>query len=827
MVRRLRTSLYLLPALSLSMIVGSLTGCSRHTSTQSTAPVSDSEPKLVLRDAGEKAAQALFDEIGPAPFTAVTNPSAKSPELKAARPLTLAELPHAAFSLNTGEKNGGPGLIVFEPVPEAGSDPALADFASGCSDWLMFTVGGQPEMGQTPFLTSLSRARRELKLTHDLRLGLDDARRVAAITGASHVAIGKLTTVGSGKATLTYTIYAAETGKPVGKPLTISGPPESIRTQLPQMAVSLSKTLGITAPRLPKQTDATVADLNLLGRVVWTEKPQAADMNAVFAAAPRVALANLCRLTEERYASGTQFQRDAALLLTKLAPDNTLAWGHAAYMNAEYLTPYLPRLAALRHQYPLNYGLAHTDVWVNRAGGTVKGERRAAEDAVQGAPRNPDAWLSLGWTVSQEAHQLRGGRAADKISTEEWQFLHTVYPLWEYCVIKATELDPHHELAWTRLSEAATFAGDQEVAEDAFWKAETYSLDKAQTFSWGLQMFQQKWGGRKSDLDRVAQDAGNADYDGTQTAGIMAKELRGLGYATQADNLLNRWMASAENRLAKNPNDPYAHWDKGSLLYFTDKKTAACREYAVVTKLIPQNVQAQYAYAETLLGLGADVRSVPEYRRVLELDPQNADAPLKLGSGLRHAGKMDEAEKWYKVAVARTPNSGNAHLALGDLYEFYSPKKRHAEAAQEYARCIELAGDAPAVYAGRIYSLAESGKAQEAIHWGKEATDKYGGDLYSEITDRDRTALHAALGFAYMKNKQYPEALEQGEAALTMTPADANTHEMLGDTYFALGRRGDARKSWNMVVEMVPENLDPEGVQHARTMLAKYPENGT
>ena len=712
-------------------------------------------------------------------------------------------------------------------MPDAGSDSALADFASGCGDWLMFTVGGLPEMGQTPLLTSISRARRELKLTHDLRLGPDDARRIAAVTGATHVAVGKLSSAETGRAALTYTVYAAETGKQVGKPLIVSGSLESIRTQLPQMAASLSKTLGISAPRLPKQTDATVTDLSLLGRVVWTEAPQAADMKAVSAASPRVALATLCRLTQERYASGTQFQSDAALLLTKLAADNTLAWGHAAYMNASYLTPYLPRLAALRNQYPRNYALAHTDVWMNRAGGTVRGERRASENAVQGAPRNPDAWLLLSWTVSEEAHQLRGGRFAEKLSANEWQFLNTIYPLWEQCVTRATELDPRHELAWTRLSEAATFAGNQEVAENAFWKAETHSQDKFQVFDWGLQMFQTKWGGQKSDLDRVAEDAGNAEYNSTQTAGIMAKELRGLGYATEADNLLNRWMASAENRLAKNPNDPYAHWDKGSLLYFEDKKTAACREYAVVTKLIPRNVQAQYAYAETLLGLGADVRSVPEYRRVLELDPQNADAPLKLGSGLRHAGKMDEAEKWYKVAIARTPNSGNAHLALADLYEFYSQKKRHAEAAQEYARCMELGGDAPAVYAGRTYSLAESGKTQEAIHWGKEAIDKYGGDLYSEITDRDRTALHAALGFAYMKSKQYSEALEQGEAALTMTPNDPNSHEMLGDTYFSLGRRGDARKSWNTVVETVPENQDPEGVQHVQTMLAKYPENGT
>jgi tetratricopeptide (TPR) repeat protein len=459
--------------------------------------------------------------------------------------------------------------------------------------------------------------------------------------------------------------------------------------------------------------------------------------------------------------------------------------------------------------------------------GTAIGERIAAEDAVRGAPWNPDAWLSLGETVSTEASKLRGGRFAENISADEWRFLNSVYPLWERTVAHAAELDPQHEAAWSRLAVAATFSGNRERAEDAFWKAEKISADKYTVFDWGLQMFQEKWGGRKSDLDRVAQEAGRADYRNTQNAGMIAKELREMGYTAESDSLMSRWMAAVEQQLAKNQNDPYAHWHKGSLLYFMDRKPAACREYALVTKLLPQNVDAQYAYAETLLGLGADVRSIPEYRRVLELDPLNGDAALKLGSGLKHAQKWDEAEKWYKIGLARLPNSGDGHLALAILYQFYGEKRRHAEAAKEYARCMELGGDAPVVYAGRTFALADAGKPQEAVRWGEEAWSRYGGTQYTEITDRDRTDLQGALGYAYLKSKRYPEAAAHGEAALKITPTDLNAHEVLGDAYHALGRRKAARRSWTIVVTSIPEKDDPEGVGHARAMLAKYPENGT
>jgi Tfp pilus assembly protein PilF len=78
-----------------------------------------------------------------------------------------------------------------------------------------------------------------------------------------------------------------------------------------------------------------------------------------------------------------------------------------------------------------------------------------------------------------------------------------------------------------------------------------------------------------------------------------------------------------------------------------------------------------------------------------------------------------------------------------------------------------------------------------------------------------------------MKSNRPAEAAEEGEAVLEAAPNDPNAHQILGDAYNALGRRKDARKSWNIVVTTLTEQEDPEGVGHARKMLSKYPENGT
>ena len=44
------------------------------------------------------------------------------------------------------------------------------------------------------------------------------------------------------------------------------------------------------------------------------------------------------------------------------------------------------------------------------------------------APRNPDGWLTLGSTISEEGDWLRQYRLASDITSQEWQFLNSVYP---------------------------------------------------------------------------------------------------------------------------------------------------------------------------------------------------------------------------------------------------------------------------------------------------------------------------------------------------------------------------------------------------------------
>ncbi|MFX9193252.1 hypothetical protein ABTN81_20010, partial [Acinetobacter baumannii] len=65
--------------------------------------------------------------------------------------------------------------------------------------------------------------------------------------------------------------------------------------------------------------------------------------------------------------------------------------------------------------------------------------------------------------------------------------------------IVATKLAPKVSVAWSRLAEAALFAGDRQVALDALKKTNETSGNHAAGASIGLMIYSSQWGGSDED----------------------------------------------------------------------------------------------------------------------------------------------------------------------------------------------------------------------------------------------------------------------------------------------------------------------------------------
>jgi hypothetical protein len=224
------------------------------------------------------------------------------------------------------------GVVVFEPIAR-GVDPQLAAFGTGCTRWLQFVVGGQPDLAQTPTWTTIDRARRELK-SDDLRLGLDDTAPVAQKTGASHCVVGEIAGTPD-SAVLTLAVAQPDGRKLIGSPIVTRGSRDQILAALPGLASQIARRLGVAAPAVPAGTACSADDLQFVGGLPWLPPRDSSQQvrtrldelarKTPFAALPALACSDL---TDAPHADG--LARD----LVSGAPNNAAAFGGLAYLYA-------------------------------------------------------------------------------------------------------------------------------------------------------------------------------------------------------------------------------------------------------------------------------------------------------------------------------------------------------------------------------------------------------------------------------------------------------------------------------------------------------------
>jgi hypothetical protein len=166
---------------------------------------------------------------------------------------------------------------------------------------------------------------------------------------------------------------------------------------------------------------------------------------------------------------------------------------------------------------------------------------KVARQIVRIAPQNPESYLTLGGTISGTAARVRQGKFIGQMTEAELATVEKIYPEWLEMVLTAVKLDPQFARAWSRVSTAAAFAGYGDVAVKAWERSKQLSDDPYDIYSWGLQLFQEKWGGTKESLAAVAREAAEADYPNSVEAGNISNTLQSLGFQNEASRLIRRY----------------------------------------------------------------------------------------------------------------------------------------------------------------------------------------------------------------------------------------------------------------------------------------------
>lgn len=164
--------------------------------------------------------------------------------------------------------------------------------------------------------------------------------------------------------------------------------------------------------------------------------------------------------------------------------------------------------------------------------------------------------------------------------------------------------------------------------------------------------------------------------------------------------------------------------------------------------------------ASELMSKGKIAEALPEWRKAVELDPEDEKARVNLGIAMDHEGLLNEADEQFQKAIELAPE--------------------HAEAYDNLARDLLLRGNLD------------------------DAIQTYSKGLGIEPNN---AGAQANLGTAYYQKGRLPEAIEHCERALALDKAVPDAHNTLGLAYSRMGRLEEALGHLRIAVADNPSSL--------------------
>jgi tetratricopeptide (TPR) repeat protein len=218
-------------------------------------------------------------------------------------------------------------------------------------------------------------------------------------------------------------------------------------------------------------------------------------------------------------------------------------------------------------------------------------------------------------------------------------------------------------------------------------------------------------------------------------------------------------------------------------------------------------------------------------------------ARLRQAETLRLLDRRDEAAKLLNAMAAEKPTRTDALVQLGDLYRMAKQSKPALAAYdQAMARIAKPTAADWALYYARAMILDSLGNWAQAEAGLKKALElspqqasvlNYLGYSYIDrgvTLDEGRALIEKALalrpqdgfiidslGWAKFKQGDFHGAVELLEQAVELEPMDPSISDHLGDVYWALGRKQEARFQWTRAAQQA----DNDGLRKSAQIKLK------
>ncbi len=244
---------------------------------------------------------------------------------------------------------------------------------------------------------------------------------------------------------------------------------------------------------------------------------------------------------------------------------------------------------------------------------------------------------------------------------------------------------------------------------------------------------------------------------------------------------LERTLALAQQALALDDSLPLAHSLLGGVYTQKQQYDQALAEGERAIALNPNNGESYAFQAQGLWFAGRPAEALPMMERAMRLNPRYPPFYLfQLGTAYFWTGRCAEAVATLKEAINRRPAHVPTHLTLIDSYMRQWVSQQNPD-AQTLAQAL--------------------GAAQRAL-----------------ALNDSQPVSHIVLGYVYLWQKQYEQALVEMERAVALDPNNARAHAGLAEVLSRIGRLEEAVKMAGRASRLKPpiadEHLDSVGAAY-------------
>ena len=183
------------------------------------------------------------------------------------------------------------------------------------------------------------------------------------------------------------------------------------------------------------------------------------------------------------------------------------------------------------------------------------------------------------------------------------------------------------------------------------------------------------------------------------------------------------------------------------------------------------------------------------YQKVLELDPNYANAHNNLGVIFQGLGENQKAKDYFEKAIEINPDYVDAYNNLGAIFGNLGENQKVKDC---FEKVIKIDPNYTSAHFNLGVMFKQLGENQKAINCYEKAIE----------IDPNYADAHYGLGVIFQELEESQKAKGCFEKTIKISPSYANAHNNLGAIFKELGEYQKAKDSFERAIEINPDYVD-------------------